>query len=211
MARLDIKMLTPMDAFETMHPLKVELAYAREDNHLFGERIYREDARLWLHKDLAEIVCRAAQDIHDQYGWTCILYDGLRTIDAQARMLETQRVRDNPHWLEEPRLLSPPGAGAHPRGMAIDIGLEDADGALIDMGCPFDDLTEKAHRDYPHATEILNNRAVLCDAMVKAAGDLGCAILPLQQEWWDFRFPPDIYEGFEPISDSDLPADMRLL
>ncbi|MGH1398743.1 MAG: M15 family metallopeptidase [Alphaproteobacteria bacterium] len=212
MARLDINDLVAMDEYQSTHPLRIELAYARADNHLFGEAIYRPDARLWLHRDLAKITCDAANIIAAKTGWHMVLYDGLRTTDAQAAMQKTQRVKDNPHWLEEPnRLLSPAGAGAHPRAMAIDIGLEDADGALIDMGCPFDDLTDKAHRDYPHPPHILQNRAALTDAMMEAAAAHNLNLLPLPAEWWDFRFPVEVYEAYAPLREADLPQDMLLL
>ena len=64
------------------------------------------------------------------------------------------RVKDNLHWLEEPRLLSPPGAGGHLRGMAIDIGLEDAQGRLLDMGTVFDYLAEDSRRPLICASRI---------------------------------------------------------
>lgn len=215
MDRLESKitpdMLVPMDVFELAHPVRINLAYARDDNLLLGERIYRQDARLWLHRDLSEIVLRAAKIIADQHGFTCVLYDGLRTFDAQDAMLRTKRVRDNPHWLKEPRLLSPPGTGAHPRGMAIDIALEDESGALLDMGTPFDDLTEKAHRDYAHNETVQKNRAILTDAMMETARMLGKPLLPLPQEWWDFRFPAEIYGQYAPLSDKDLPPEMRMM
>lgn len=207
---LEIESLTPMDMF-TAAPLRIDLAYAQGDNVLFGEQIYRADARLWLHEDLAAVVVLAATLIHRNHGLSCILYDGLRTIDAQQSMLETQRVQDNPHWLEEPRLLSPPGAGAHPRAMAIDISLEDARGQLLDMGTPFDDLTEKAHRDYPHHSQVMDNRKILDDGMGEAAKRLNFPLLALPQEWWDFRADQAVYENYDPLCDSILPPQMRLI
>src|SRR5690606_17236675 len=99
------------------------------------------------------------------------------------------------HWLEEPnRLLSPPGGGAHPRGMAIDMSLQTADGRDVDMGTVFDYLAENAaaehnpaHRDYPQMSdEVRTNRAILTKAMIEAARDLGLPLAPLPQEWWDF-------------------------
>lgn len=197
---------------------RVELAYARDDNILFGERIYRKDACLWLHTDLASIVKQAARLCLDHHGMRFVLYDGLRTTDAQAAMMETQRVKDNPHWLQEPRLLSPPGGGGHPRAMAIDIGLETLDRNLLDMGCPFDYLAENshkdfnpAHREYKHSQEILDNRKILDECMSKAACDLNLPLLPLPEEWWDFRMPPAVYNQYEPLSDDDLPVEMKLL
>ncbi|MCB1318379.1 MAG: hypothetical protein KDK27_20575, partial [Leptospiraceae bacterium] len=109
--------------------LVIDLAYAREDNFLFGERIYRQDAVLTLHRFMADIVIRAGRIARERHGLSLIIHDGLRTVDAQARMLETRAVKANPHWVEnEPRLLSPPGAGGHPRGMAVDVTLADLDG-----------------------------------------------------------------------------------
>ncbi len=191
--------------------IHIDLAYAREDNHLFGQRIYKADAKLWLHRDLADIVQFAGQHIHETMGGKIVLYDGLRCVDAQAAMLKTQRVRDNPQWLEEPRLLSPPGSGAHPRAMAIDVSIMDANGVLLDMGTPFDDLTEKAHRNYPHSDAVMDNRRLLDEAMIDGALRCGVEILLLPQEWWDFRLPRAVYEAYAPLSDADLPREMWLM
>lgn len=210
--------LVAMDEMAPPQRLRIELAYARAENTLFGERIYRTDAKLWLHARLAAVVLTAANAAYAQ-GFRLVLYDGLRTTSAQAKMLETARVKANPHWLEEPRLLSPPGKGAHPRGMAIDVSLETLEGALLDMGTDFDFLAadpspahNPAHRQYVHLSpEAAQNRALLDGFMVEAAKECGEALMLLAQEWWDFRLPPDITEGFAPLADDDLPPEMRLL
>lgn len=210
--------LVPMDSFEKNEPLRVDLAYARADNLLFGEVIYKKEARLWLHPILANVVREAAQICFRQHGYGFILYDGLRTVDAQEKMLKTQRVLDNPHWLQEPRLLSPPGAGGHPRGMAIDVALEDEHGVLLDMGTPFDFLAEDAspahnpaHRSYVRLTDdAARNRNILTHAMMNAAEKLNTPLVPLPQEWWDFRLPASVYEQYAPLSDADLPPEMRM-
>ncbi|MCC7305092.1 MAG: D-Ala-D-Ala dipeptidase [Alphaproteobacteria bacterium] len=217
MKTIDPASLVDMNACAAEYPFKVDLAYAKPGNLLFGEAIYRPDARLWLYKDLADIVCRAAQTCFKESGCLFVLYDGLRTVEAQALMLKTKRVRENPQWLEEPRLLSPPGAGGHPRAMAIDIGLE-KEGRLVDMGTPFDFLAadpspaaNPAHRAHPGLSEeIIKNRAILTGAMMKAAEEMNTALLPLPQEWWDFRLPPTIYDTYAPLSDADLPPEMRM-
>lgn len=214
---IDPVMLVPMDLFADGSGLRVDLAYARGDNLLFGEKIYRKGARLWLHEDLAKIVLFAAQ-LCQRQDYRIILHDGLRTTDAQIKMTQTRRVRDNPHWLEPPRLLSPPGGGGHPRGMAVDMSLETLDGEPVDMGTPFDFLAEDAsparnpaHRCHPwHSEEIMDNRKILTGAMEEAAQKTGLKIYPLPQEWWDFRLPPAVYEQYAPLSDSGLPPQMRM-
>lgn len=211
--------LVEMHDFAAQGLLKIDLAYAKADNLLFGEAIYRPDARLWLHKDLANIVVLAAQKCRAAHGFTFVLHDGLRTVEAQEKILKTQRVRNNPQWLVEPRLLSPPGQGGHPRAMAIDISLEDSAGETVDMGTAFDFLAadpssanNPAHREYVDLKpEISANRAILTNAMLAAAADLNLALLPLPQEWWDFRFPADMYNAFAPLRDADLPPEMRMV
>ena len=197
--------------------IQINLAYAHDaPPNIFG-KIYRDDARLWLHKLLAEIVQRAA-GFAARDGFSLLLYDGLRTCDAQAAMGESAIVKANPGWMEEPRLLSPAGGGAHPRGMAIDLTLIDDAGAILDMGTDFDFLAENsapehnpAHRQHPYLSDqVRANRARLDSYMMRASEETGTPLLLLPQEWWDFRLPAEIYEAYAPLSDSDLPDHMRM-
>ncbi len=211
--------MIPMDLFKGAYPLEVRLAYALDDlPNIFG-KIYAKGAYLWLHRDLAKTVALAAHLCHQESGCSFILYDGLRTSEAQEKMAHSAIVKANPQWMQEPRLLSPPGAGAHPRGMAIDISLMDRGGRLVDMGTDFDHLSENphqdfnaAHRGYTHLSHThAKNRDILNKAMAEAASRLDLPLLALPQEWWDFRFPREIYEIYAPLSDADLPPEMRMV
>lgn len=199
--------------------LRIDIVYAQASHpeNIFGLALYRPDAKLWLHRDFAEIVLRAAADCYASHGYVFVLKDGLRTIEAQSAMQDTAIVKANPHWTQEPnRLLSPPGKGGHPRGMAIDIVLETVDGALVDMGTQFDHLTtdpavNPARRGFDGISDDAKaNRQILEDCMVRAAADLNRPLLPLPSEWWDFRFPASYSENFAPISDRDLPPEMQM-
>lgn len=211
--------LIPMDLF-TDFPLEIDLAYAHDKApNIFGA-VYRKDARLWLHEDLAKIVLLATSLLFKREMLHVRLYDGLRTMEAQERMRQSEIVQANPRWLEEPgRLLSPPGAGAHPRGMAIDLTLQAPSGQLLDMGTVFDHLSEDpspennpAHRDHPNLNnEAAKNRKLLTDAMCEAAEKLDIPLFPLPQEWWDFRLHNEVYEQYAPLSDQDLPNQMRMV
>jgi D-alanyl-D-alanine dipeptidase len=216
--------LVLLDDFTASHPIKIDLVYAKPQHrdNMFRTGIYRSNARMWGHKTLADIILRAAELCHKKTGWIFEIKDCLRTVEAQALMLETDIVKSNPHWLEEPRLLSPPGKGGHPRGMAVDIILVDKNGDEIDMGTPFDYLTtdrnsNPAARNYTRFRDneqdnqkILYHRRVLEETMMDAAREAGRALLPLPQEWWDFRFLPAHSSLFEPIRDADLPPEMRM-
>ncbi|MCB1539015.1 MAG: D-Ala-D-Ala dipeptidase [Rhodospirillales bacterium] len=199
--------------------LRIDLIYADAAhplNQTFATAIYRPGARLRLYCDLADIVLAAGRAANAQ-GLRLVATDGLRTTEAQARMAQTPRVRANPHWTQPGpgMLISPPGAGAHPRGMAVDVMIETLAGKVLDMGCALDYFSpdpadNPAARNYPVSDDVRANRAWL-DA-VMAAGALACGkeLCPLPSEWWDYRLPRDIYESHAPLSDADLPENMRM-
>lgn len=220
MKKIRAEDLVPLDDYAGKHPLRVDLVYAQggHRDNIFRTAIYRPDARMWCHRELLPVILRAAGICRRETGYLFELKDCLRPIEAQARMLETDIVKANPIWTEEPqRLLSTPGKGGHPRGMAIDIILIDENGDEADMGTRFDyfppnhrlsNPSGRAWKDF--SPEILKNRAALEESMTRAAGELGLPLLPLPQEWWDFRFPYEYSSQFEPVSDASLPPDMRM-
>jgi D-alanyl-D-alanine dipeptidase len=219
--KIDPAALVPMDLFADALPLRVDVAYTQPAPKSFCGVIYRPDARLWLHRDLALAVIYAAKAAA-QAGYGMILYDGLRTVEAQAAMRETPIVQANPQWLAgETRMLSPPGKGAHPRGMAIDLTLCGPDGVPVDMGTAFDAMppggagpgpdTNPAHRESPHIGESAQeNRTLLTRFMTDGALRAGQFMLPLPQEWWDYRLMPMVYDRYEALSDAVLPPQMRM-
>jgi D-alanyl-D-alanine dipeptidase len=202
--------------------LSIDLVYARADHpyNLFGEALYKPGAKLYLHKDFADIVTCAAMEAHRKYGWHFVLYDGLRPVEAQEAMQRTAIVRKNPHWCTgDNRLLSPPGAGAHPRGMAVDIWVLDANGDMVDMGTLPETLSEDPGRNMSHrewkdfgseerSKNVAENRGRLEACMREAADYYGFPLFALPVEWWDFRFPKGMYEQYAPLSDRELPDPM---
>lgn len=216
--KIDPASLVPMDIFTNDAPLRVDLAYAGPAS--FCGVLYRKEARLWLHEDLAAIVVVAARIAHEKYNLRLVVYDGLRTMAAQALMAESDIVKAHPQWLAgESRVLSPPGAGGHPRGMAVDVSLETKDGDLLDMGTAFDELplkgsgpdANRAHRKFVDLTDEVNeNRRRLDEAMNGAAAHLNLPLWPLPVEWWDYRFPKEVTDRYAPLDDPDLPPQMRM-
>ena len=220
-----MKKISPTDivAFEPfcgIFPILTDLVYAQAahpENH-FGQ-IYHKDAILQGHRDLVKIVLLASYRLYRTHGWTLIVKDCLRTIEAQALMVETEIVKANPHWLVEPRFLSSPGQGGHPRGMAVDLDALDRQGKPVDFGTAFDHFssaTDKernpAHREHPYLIDLAkNNRQILTDAMMKAATDFNLPMLPLPQEWWDFRFPSTYTNEYEAIRDADLLPHQKMI
>lgn len=213
--------LIPMDLFARRAPVRIDIVYANpvHARNIFARALYHPQARLWLHEDLAAIVLRAAARLHALYGWTTVLKDGLRTVEAQAMMQDTDIVKANPHWsgaVPEKRLLSSPGNGAHPRGMAIDVGFIDGAGREVDMGTPFDFFTpdpdnNPAARAYTKLGDaVIERRRIVEDVFMTAAASLDLGLVPLASEWWDYRFPADLYNQFPALRDADLPEWMQM-
>ena len=206
--------LVPMDIFVGHEPIVIDLVYANagHPDNIFGEALYHNEARLWAHKDLAAITLLAARILNRKTQYTFSLKDCLRTSDAQAAMSKTRIVQNNPDWLKKPnRMVSPPGSGAHPRGMAIDVCVLDVNGSALDMGTSFDEMSPKSYRSCADLTMAVHrNRVLLEDAFIKSAELLRFDFLPLPEEWWDFRFPTKTYDRYEPLSDKDLPQQMQM-
>lgn len=216
-----MKILSP-DDFVDMRVLarhavyEIDLVYADASHpeNIFGKALYKKDAGLYLYKDLAHIVLKAADILLKNHGLILVLKDGLRPVEAQQAMLETDIVRANPHWLEDGdnRLLSPPGQGGHPRGMAVDVSLKTPEGNNVDCGTCFDAMVPQSHRDYRDLPETcLRNRAILTDSMMQAADYYNVPLHPLSSEWWDYRYPAELSGRYAPVSDTGLPASMKML
>lgn len=171
-------------------PVAVEAAAYRQAPRLqkvnkFG-RAYREDAQLWLHKDMAEIVVDAARFMQERYGWRSMVYDGLRTVDGAYIIYRNAEQSDI-----DDKLLAPPGLSAHNKGMAVDLTMFDREGKLVDMGGNFDHLDMKAnHRNNRNLPlEVIENRRKREVAFQHAALSHGRLFAPLRSEFWDERFP----------------------
>ena len=213
--------LVLMEVSDGPVPLRIDIVYAQAEHpeNIFKEAIYRPDAGLWLHKDMAEIVLRAAELCYEMHGYVFVLRDGLRTVDAQAAMQETKLLRDNPQYSYGPdRMLAPPGVGGHPRGMAIDISLETDAGDVVPMGTQFDEFGKRAdgmplaHRENDEMPDdVRRNQKILEDLMCAAAKEQDLPMLPLPHEWWDFRFPAEYADEYAPLRESDLPANIKMM
>ncbi len=151
----------------------------------FGQ-VYQDSAKLWLHKDMADIVVDASIYMQKKHGWTSVIYDGLRTVNGAYNAYRNAADSD----LQE-GLLSQPGLSAHNKGMAADVVMFDSTGKLVNMGGNFDHLDMKtngrANKNLP--ADIIENRLKREIAYQHAALSRGRLFAPLRNEFWDERFP----------------------
>ena len=161
----------------------VELRYASADNFV-GRDLYSPLDCAWLHRD-------AASGLEKIVAWLAVERADVSPLVLDA--LRPQRVQEE-LWaaLQGTDLLgylaNPVRGSIHSFGMAVDITLVDSHGNELDMGTPFDDLSERSHPAQEGkmlargeiTTAQIDNRILLRKAM--RAGGFG----GINSEWWHF-------------------------
>ena len=168
----------------------VEMRYATPDN--FTHQTLYPVGRCLLRENVARRLAWVQSDLSLQ-GLGLKVYDCYRPRSVQYKMWEI---------VHDSRYVADPAKGSrHNRGAAVDLTLVDLKGPTgpkdVEMPTPFDDFTEKAHRDYQGASaEVLAHRKVLQEAMERR-GFVG-----LSTEWWHFDS-----KGWERYPLLDIPLD----
>lgn len=153
--------------------VEIDLKYGTNDNFT-GSPVYRPDAPCLLHEDAAAKL-KIAIAMANELGLRFIIYDAYRPTEAQWKLWEHT---PDPDFLADPAKGSP-----HSRGAAIDLSLKRrSDGALLDMGTPFDFFHERSHHgrmDIPPQAQ--QNRLTLLGLMTLAGFDF------YRNEWWHYQ------------------------
>jgi len=163
----------------------VDLRYGTTDNFT-GRDLYSPLDCAWIHRDAGAGIEQAyAQLKASRPDLSFLVLDALRPQRVQEALWASLEGTGL-----EMYLANPVRGSIHSFGMAVDITLIDADGRELDMGTPFDDLTEKSHpkleeeflaRGELNATQIANRR--LLREVLTASGFRG-----IGTEWWHFDF-----------------------
>lgn len=151
----------------------LDIRYATAAN-LSGRPIYTSPL-CFLHPDAAEKL-RTAIALAVTLGVRLRLFDGYRPPEAQWRLWTS---------LPDDRYIADPRRGsAHARGIAIDLTLSAPDGAELDCGTGFDDMSSLSHHGQANLRpEALRNRTLLAGIMAGA----GWERYPF--EWWHYQLP----------------------
>ncbi|MEO8132903.1 MAG: M15 family metallopeptidase [Betaproteobacteria bacterium] len=163
--------------------IRVELRYATSDNFV-GHDLYTPLDCAWLHREAADALQYSA-------AWLAAEHPGLRLLVLDA--MRPQRVQEE-LWasLQGTNLLEyladPARGSIHSFGMAVDVTLVAASGRELDMGTPFDDMSERSH---PVLEDALVARGVLLPASIGNRRLLRAAMHAggwrgINSEWWHF-------------------------
>jgi len=170
-----------------MSNVVVKMPYATFDN-FSGHNLYCDIQRAFLHKDaMQKLKWSAALLKKKEPNYKFILFDAARPNHAQEMLRATVRGTPWQHFVS-----SPAKGSIHAYGMAVDIGLLDEKGALVDMGLPYDSFAfyagktgEKQALEQGLLTETqVKNRELLRSVMAQGGW------ISLSTEWWHFNAAP---------------------
>jgi len=162
-----------------------DLRYASENNFMH-QRLYPV-AEPYLQRDAAAALVAVQRELATK-SLGLKIYDAYRPLRVQQRMWDL---------IHDERYVSNPAvnAGRHTRGTAVDLTLVDRHGRELSMPTPFDDFTERAHRNAVGIpAEPARNAKLLEDVMVRHG------FVPYPFEWWHFD-----YRGWKGHSPLDIP------
>lgn len=148
----------------------VDVRYATKNN--FTKEVLYSLPKCFLRKKVAEQLIQVQKKLQER-GLGLKVFDAYRPSSVQKKLW---KVFPNPQFVANPSIGS-----KHSRGASVDITLVDREGKELEMPTPFDDFTEKAHRDYPDLPpNVIANRELL-ETVMQEQG-----FLPLPSEWWHF-------------------------
>ena len=167
--------------------LVVELRYADSDNFL-GMPVYGDFKQCLLRRIAAEKLAVALGALKKQRpGWKLVAFDCWRPQDAQEKMWAQVVGTPKQKYVADPKRGS-----LHNFGLAVDAGLRDTQGKMLDMGTSFDHFGPESHvtdealllkKGLLTQTHI-DNRHILRDIMQ------GAGFLQLPHEWWHYDALP---------------------
>lgn len=165
--------------------ITVDLRYGTANNFV-GRDLYGDLDCAWLHKDAADALEAASKSLRAaRPNLQLLVLDALRPQRVQEALW--QALEGTPLTIY---LANPVAGSIHSFGMAVDVTLTNADGEELDMGTPFDDLTELSHPGLEEGFFLqgqltenqLANRHLLRDLMT------GSGYRGISTEWWHFDF-----------------------
>jgi len=146
--------------------ITIDPLYAKEEN-CFKIVLYPVP-KIFLRRGTADKLARVQSELEEQ-NLSLLITDGYRPYSIQKKIWQ---IVPDPDYVADPAIGS-----KHNRGAAVDITILD-----LPMGTEIDDLTEKAHHNYPHLKgEEKKNRLFLKNLMEKHG------FIALPTEWWHYE------------------------
>jgi D-alanyl-D-alanine dipeptidase len=154
--------------------IRLDVRYARTDNFI-GVQVYSEP-RVFLLETPARDLLRVRDQVKKS-GYGLLIYDGYRPWSVSKYFWDHSSV-------EMRAFLADPAEGSsHNRGCAIDLSLFHLEtGAPVTMPSDFDEMNEKAFRDFSGGSAEERRARDLLRGAMEANGFSG-----IPNEWWHFN------------------------
>ena len=169
--------------------IRLDVRYATANNFT-GRQLY-DQPRAFLTSIAATALVKAHKRAQaDGYGF--IIYDAYRPLSVTRTLWEV-----TPPQLRN-YVANPKKGSKHNRGCAIDMTLCDlANGEAVEMPTPYDEFSQRAHRDYAGASAAAIANRERLESYMQAEGFRG-----ISNEWWHFDF-----QGWEDYPILDIAFD----
>ncbi len=176
------------EIIETDSMTILDIRYATENN--FTEKQIYDCARCFLRPEVKKQLLGFREHMIKKYELGIILYDCYRPRPYQQKLWKI---------VPDERFVGNPAKGSmHNRGMAVDIGLIDKNGNILDMGSEFDHFGQESfHSATNISEEALKNRKLLKKEMAYYG------FLPITSEWWHYSYRKNIQELSDWVWDCD--------
>jgi len=161
----------------------LDLKYASTDNFTHTN-LYGDFHKSYLHKIAGEKFKKALESLRQSHpGYRVVIFDTLRPRSVQWKLWNI--VKGTP---QQKYVADPEKGSMHNYGFAMDVGLMDPRGKLVDMGAPFDGFTplsepqleDRLLKEGKLTQKQIDNRMILRNAMV------GAGFRQLRHEWWHY-------------------------
>ncbi len=171
---------------------RLDIRYAGPRNFL-GTPLYSQ-ARAFLQRPAALALLRVLQSLKAQ-GYGLVIFDGYRPWYVTRLFWDA-----TPPSLH--RYVADPAQGSrHNRGCAVDLSLYDlATGQLVAMPSGYDEMTVRAHADYPGGSAVQRRHRALLRKAMEAEG-----FIAYPYEWWHFDYRDWAEYGLGNIRFEDIP------
>ena len=164
---------------EHIDQLRIDIRYHTADNFTGAPLPGYAVPGAWLQKAPADALAAVQADLSKQ-GLGLLVYDAYRPRRGTLGMVAWAERTDQVHLLDNGYIARVSG---HNRGNTIDLTVISLEtGEPLDMGTPWDTLTEASHTMKAEG-QALENRLILRSAMTAHGWQ------PYYKEWWHFSFP----------------------
>jgi zinc D-Ala-D-Ala dipeptidase len=161
----------------------VNLKYGTTDNFT-RQNLYGAFNKCYVHKITADKLRKSIEFLRkNNPDYKFIVFDALRPRSVQRKLWDVVKGTASQKYVADPEKGS-----MHNYGIAVDIGLLDPMGKLVDMGAPFDGFTplSEPQLESQFLKEGKLTQAQIDHRMILRKVMLGAGFRQMRHEWWHY-------------------------